>query len=208
MPLESAGLWVDFREPGRRWESPALFVDRDGTLMTDHGYLSDPTRVNLIDDMLPVLRRANLAGVPVVLVTNQSGIARGMFGWAEFERVHRALVDALASQGCSIDAALACGYHQSAIPELNFADHPTRKPGPGMFLRAARTMTIDLVSSIVVGDRAGDLLAGARAGLRTGFILGDEPCGGLPPLFGWRRLRAAADWAVLEDAITDAARPR
>jgi D-glycero-D-manno-heptose 1,7-bisphosphate phosphatase len=209
VPLESPGLWVDIREPGRAWGTPALFVDRDGTLMADHGYLADPGRVNLIDEILPALRQANGAGVPVVVVTNQSGVARGMFGWTEVEAVQAALLWALGAHGCTVDATLACGYYSpSTDPALDVADHPMRKPRPGMFLRAAEIMNLDLAASLVVGDRSGDLLAGARAGLRTGFIVGDDPCGGLPPLFAWRRLQSPADWQALEQAISAAAPPR
>lgn len=208
MPLESPGLWIEVRAPLPSPGSPALFVDRDGTLMRDVGYAADPMRVSLIAEMLPILRQAALLELPIVIVTNQSGIARGYFDWAAYEAVHAELVRQLELDGCHIAATLACAYYPSADPALDVADHPMRKPSPGMLLRAAELLDIDLEASIVVGDKPSDLEAGARAGLRAGFLVGDGAVPALPSAFRRHRLRTSDEWQRLENAVTAAGQRR
>jgi D-glycero-D-manno-heptose 1,7-bisphosphate phosphatase len=174
--LAEPGLWVQplsdldaFR--GR----PALFLDRDGTINIDTGYPSDPAEIVLLPGILPAIRAANDAGLASVIVTNQSGVARGLFGWAEFEAVNRRVVELLAAEGCRIDLVLACAYHEDGKGNLAVADHPMRKPNPGMMLRAAEIAGLDLGRSIMVGDRESDMEAGRRAGLTNVFLFGGMP---------------------------------
>lgn len=208
MPLESPGLWIDIRLPRPSRRSPALFVDRDGTLTRDHGYVADPAQVELIGEMLPALRQATRLDLPIVIVTNQSGIARGYFDWAAFEAVNAELIAQLDRQGCHVTATLACAYYPSADPALNVADHPLRKPSPGMLLKAAELLDLELSASLMVGDKSSDLEAGARAGLRLGFLVGEEQVRELPPSFAWHRLRDPVQWGALEGAVTAAAQHR
>lgn len=208
MPLETPGLWIDVRAPRPSLRSPALFVDKDGTLMRDPGYVADPARVVLIAEILPALRQATLFGVPIVIVTNQSGIARGHYGWPAFEAAHAELIRRLELAGIEVAATLASAYYPSANPALDAVDHPMRKPAPGMLLRAAELLDIDLGASIVVGDKATDLAAGASAGLPIGFLIGDEACSDLPASFTWNRVRTAREWAQLEAAVTAAGQLR
>jgi D-glycero-D-manno-heptose 1,7-bisphosphate phosphatase len=154
--------------PGR----PALFLDRDGTVNVDTGYPSDPAAVVLREEVLPAIRAANAAGLPVVVVTNQSGIARGLFGWDAFAAVNARVLALLAERDCVVDMVLACAYHEAGKGPLGIADHPMRKPNAGMLLRAAQALGIDLSRSIMAGDSASDMEAGRRAGLPQLFLVG------------------------------------
>ncbi len=162
------GCWASVG--ARRFEGRgALFLDRDGVVVEEVGYLSRPKDMVLEDGAAETIAAFNRMGVPVVLVTNQSGVARGYFGWPAFEAVQQALADRLAAAGAHLDAVFACGYHESGQGFLAMADHPWRKPAPGMFLAAAERMDLDLSRSLIVGDRAQDLAAGRAAGLVAGL---------------------------------------
>ncbi|HEV2505588.1 MAG TPA: HAD family hydrolase [Mesorhizobium sp.] len=171
-PLEEPGLWVErvgdkaFPDGG-----PALFLDRDGTINVDTGYPSDPGQVALRDEILPVIQAANRAGWPVVIVTNQSGIARGYFGWDVFAAVSDRVLTLLREKDCAVDMVLACAYHEAGKGVLGTGDHPMRKPNPGMLLRAAGMLRADLGKSVMVGDKDADIEAGRRAGLSRLFLV-------------------------------------
>ena len=173
--LEDPGLWkqvlADVRQTAGK---PALFLDRDGTINVDTGFPRRPADIVLREEIVPVINAANDAGLPAVIVSNQSGIARGMFGWKDFAAVNARLVEALEERGCLIAAVLACAYHEDGKPPLGVADHPMRKPNPGMLLRAAELLKLDLARSIIVGDKTSDMEAGRRAGLSAGWLVGGE----------------------------------
>ena len=174
-PLAEPGLWVegigDRSFPTGR---PALFLDRDGTINVDTDYPSDPAEIVLRPQMLPVIETANQAGIPVVIVTNQSGIARGYFGWDAFAAVNRRVLDLLATSNAVVDMVLACGYHEKGSGLLGIANHPMRKPNPGMLVEAARRLGLDLGRSLIVGDKLADMEAGQRAGLALGWLVDGE----------------------------------
>ncbi|RWO78264.1 MAG: HAD family hydrolase [Mesorhizobium sp.] len=171
-PLEAPGLWVErIGTSVFPAGTPALFLDRDGTINVDTDYPSDPADIVLREDIAPVIAAANRAGIPVVVVTNQSGIARGYFGWPEFAAVNARLLALLEAQNCRIDLVLACAYHSSGTGELAAVDHPMRKPNPGMLLRARDLLCVDISRSIIVGDKADDMEAGRRAGLCEGWLV-------------------------------------
>jgi len=172
-PLVDPGLWVE-RIGARTFRGglPALFLDRDGTINVDTGYPSDPADIVLRPEMVSVIRTASLVGLPTIIVSNQSGIARGYFGWPEFAAVNGRLLALLEAEGCRIDLVLACAYHSSGTGVLAAGDHPMRKPNPGMLLRARDLLTLDMGRSIIVGDKADDMEAGRRAGLLEGWQVG------------------------------------
>ncbi|RWA70256.1 HAD family hydrolase [Mesorhizobium sp.] len=175
LPLVEPGLWVE-RIGARTFSAgrPALFLDRDGTINVDTDYPSDPAEIVLRPQMLPVIETANQAGSPVVIVTNQSGIARGYFGWEAFARVNGRVLDLLAEQNAFVDMVLACAYHEGGSGPLAIADHPMRKPNPGMLLEASRRLGLDLKRSLIVGDKRADMQAGQRAGLTRGWLVDGE----------------------------------
>lgn len=138
--------------------TPAVFLDRDGTLMHDPGYIGDPALVQPFAGVAEALARLKSRGYKTVIVTNQSGIGRGYFSEADFGRVQARLFELLGPG--LIDATYFCADHPDTATDR-------RKPGPGMLLEAARDLELDLARSWMVGDRAGDVEAGRRAGVRS-----------------------------------------
>jgi D-glycero-D-manno-heptose 1,7-bisphosphate phosphatase len=149
---------------------PAFFLDRDGTLNEEVDYLSDPEQLVLIPGAAAAVARLNALGVPVVVITNQSGIGRGKYGWQDFEAVMNRMDSLLARENARIDAVYASPHHEQALGGYAVADHPDRKPNPGMLLRAAEEHGLDLSRSWMVGDKALDLEAGRRAGCRVALV--------------------------------------
>ena len=129
---------------------PAAFVDRDGTLIVDVNYISRPADVALLPGAAAALRRLNEAGVPVIVVTNQSGIARGLFDEAAYESVRARLAELLAAEGARIDAS----YHCPHGPDDGCR---CRKPGPELYERAIADHGLDGARSFFVGDRLRDV---------------------------------------------------
>lgn len=145
-----------------------LFLDRDGVVVEEVSYLHRPGDVRLIPGAADVVAAANRRGVPVILVTNQAGIGRGHYGWDDFIAVHDRLNDDLAQAGAFVNGVFACPHHGDGKPPYDCADHPWRKPNPGMLLAAAARLPVALGKSWIVGDRATDLEAGRNAGLAGG----------------------------------------
>ncbi|NQV85234.1 MAG: HAD family hydrolase [Rhodospirillales bacterium] len=151
---------------GRR---AALFLDRDGVINEDTHYLHRAEDVHLIDGAAQVIAAANRRAIPVIVVTNQAGIARGRFGWDDFIAVQEKIIDDLDRTGAFFNAVFACPHHPDGSPPFDTPDHAWRKPNPGMLLEAAMRLPIDLKSSWLIGDRAGDLQAAKTAGLAGGI---------------------------------------
>lgn len=153
---------------------PAAFLDRDGTVIELVHHLTDPANVRLIPGAGEALARLNAAGIAVVIVTNQSVIGRGKLTEAGLEDVHAEMTRQLTPHGARVDGL----YHCPVAPKIKdprAIEHPDRKPGPGMLLRAAQEMALDLSRSVMVGDTISDMLAGRNAGcaasvlVRTGY---------------------------------------
>ncbi len=149
---------------------PAVFLDRDGTLNEEVDYLSDPDQLVLIPGAAAAVAKLNARGIPVVVVTNQSGIGRGKYGWRDFAAVMSRMDSLLAGHRARIDAVYAAPHHEKGQGEYAVADHPDRKPNPGMLLKAAEEHGLDLSRSWMVGDKALDLEAGRRAGCRVALV--------------------------------------
>lgn len=165
-PGDDPGLWVEAAEDAARFAGrPALFLDRDGVINEDTGYPSRPEHIRLLEAIVEPIRRANAAGWPVVVVTNQSGVAQGLFGWDDFADVTAHIDAELAARGARLDLVLACAYYGNGRPPLNVAGHPMRKPNSGMFLEAGRLTGLDFKRSLMVGDRDTDFQAAIGAGL-------------------------------------------
>ncbi len=149
---------------------PALFLDRDGTLNEEVDYLSNPDELVLIPGAAAALARVNALGIPVVVVTNQSGIGRGRYDWRDFAAVMSRMEALLALEKARVDAVYASPHHEKGLGEYAVADHPDRKPNPGMLQRAAEEHGLDLARSWMVGDKALDLEAGRRAGCQVALV--------------------------------------
>ncbi len=172
--IDEDGLWRQVLNrpqisPGGSGRRAALFLDRDGVVVEDTHYLHRPGDVSIIDGAALIIAEANRRAVPVILVTNQAGIARGKFGWPDFIAVQEKIIDELDRQGAFLNAVFACPHHADGRPPFDAPDHPWRKPNPGMMLGAAERLPIDLGRSWIIGDRAGDLEAGKNAGLAGGL---------------------------------------
>jgi D-glycero-D-manno-heptose 1,7-bisphosphate phosphatase len=170
MAIDDVGLWCELSRPDRALR-PALFLDRDGVIVDDTDYLGRAEDVRMIDGVAAAIARCNALRIPVVVVTNQSGIARGLYDWDGFRAVQAAIAAALAAAGAHLDGVLACAYHEKGLEPLRFAAHPWRKPNPGMILAAGEGMNLDLARSWIVGDKRLDIAAGAAAGLAGGTLV-------------------------------------
>ena len=168
--IDHEGVWVQrLREPRWKRPAPALFLDRDGVVVVEVNYLHRIEDVRLESGAAEVIGRANRLSVPVAFVTNQAGIGYGYYGWAEFALCQEKILADLAAEGAVVDAVIACPHHGKGRPPYDHPDHPARKPNPGMLLRAASLLNLELARSWIVGDRASDLEAGRNAGLEGGI---------------------------------------
>ena len=149
----------------------AIFLDRDGTICEEVGYVNHLSRSRLLPGSLEAIRLINQAGLLAVVTTNQSGVARGYFSEDLVEAVHAQLLSAVSSGGARLDAIYYCPHHPSEGSPPWRAACDCRKPKPGMILRAAREHGIDLAGSYVVGDSVVDIEAGAAAGLPGVLVL-------------------------------------
>jgi D-glycero-D-manno-heptose 1,7-bisphosphate phosphatase len=173
MVIDNIGLWCEIGKTD--WgQRPALFLDRDGVIIADTAYLGRAEDLRMIDGVAPAIARCNALGIPVVVVTNQAGIARGYYDWGAFRAVQAALSAALAAVGARLDAVLACAYHAEGLPPFRIDCHPWRKPNPGMIIQAGDAMNLNLPCSWIVGDKADDLAAGAAAGLAGGTLVAPD----------------------------------
>lgn len=155
--------------------APAVFFDRDGVLIEDTGYPHRPQDLILMPGATQALRRLNDLGYRTVIVTNQSGVARGLFSLDQMHSFNALLVQTLGDQGGRIDAVYACPYHSvGSVAEFIHPDHPDRKPNPGMILRAMAEHPIDPAGSFLIGDRASDLEAAQRAGIPGHLFSGGD----------------------------------
>lgn len=152
---------------------PAVFFDRDGTLIKAVHYLNDPGQVALIDGVGQVLTALENAGYLRIIVTNQAAIGKGLLTVEGLHQVQQRLDDLLKVEGATIDAWYFCPEVRVAADDETI-DFPDRKPGPGMLLRAARDFDISLADSWMVGDRLSDALAGKNAGCRGSIIIAPQ----------------------------------
>lgn len=158
--------------------APALFLDRDGVVNHEIGYLHRAEDVRWVDGIVSLCRAAMELGYKLVVVTNQSGIARGYYSMQQFEELTAWMRAELSREGVILDAVYCCPYHPEGSVEEFRREHEDRKPSPGMLRRAARELGVDLARSVMVGDRCSDVDAANAAGLRQAFLIaGTEPEG-------------------------------
>ena len=184
---------------------PAVFLDRDGTINEQMGYVNHLSRFQLLPGVARAIRSLNEAGLPVVVVTNQSGLARGYFPESLLEAVHAEMYRLLAQEGARLDGLYVCPHHPEAKEERFRLDCDCRKPRTGLLERAAAELGLDLGRSYMVGDRWSDLRCGAAVGATTVLVLtgygrGDAAYVGpgqtVPPDHVAEDLEAAARWIL------------
>ena len=177
---------------------PAVFLDRDGTIAEEVGYLNHISRFRMFPFAADAIRRLNEASLPVMVVTNQSGVGRGYFPEALVDEVHELMTKQLTAAGARLDAIYYC-------PHTSDEDCESRKPKPGMLERAAREHALDLKRSFVVGDRSADIELARNAGargilVRTGYGEGElawhVPKWIKQPDYVAQTLTEAADWIL------------
>jgi len=144
---------------------PAAFLDRDGVINVDHGYVFEPARLEFTPTAIEGIRLLNEAGYPVLVVTNQSGVARGMYGVAEVEAFHAHMNAVLGAAGAHVDAFYYCPYHPEGTVADYAIDHEDRKPGIGMIRRAMREWDVGAEGSFLIGDKQTDLDTASAAGI-------------------------------------------
>jgi D-glycero-D-manno-heptose 1,7-bisphosphate phosphatase len=187
---------------------PAVFIDRDGTLTEEVGYVNHPSRLRLLPRSAEAVRRLNQAGVAAVVATNQAGVARGYFSEDVLHAVNAALVAQLERAGARLDGLYVCLHHPSEGVAPYRAACECRKPQPGLLLRAAEELGLDLAASTMVGDKASDLEPGRRVGARAVLVLTGYGRGEweyrreqftVPPDHVATDLLDAVEWALAKD---------
>jgi D-glycero-D-manno-heptose 1,7-bisphosphate phosphatase len=145
---------------------PAAFLDRDGVLNIDHGYAYRPEQLEWVEGAAEAVRLLNEAGYYVLVVTNQSGVARGFYDEAAVKSLHAVMQDILSKDGARIDAFYYCPHHPNGSVKSLAVQCRCRKPGPGMLEQAASEWQIDIGASFLIGDRDHDMAAAAAFNIR------------------------------------------
>lgn len=173
---------------------PAIFLDRDGTMNVDHGYVHEIDNFQFIDGVIEAMRELKKMGFALVMVTNQSGIARGIFTEDTFMQLTEWMDWSLADREVDLDGIYYCPHHPEGTVEEYRQECDCRKPQPGMLLSAQKELNIDMAASYMVGDKIDDMLAGKAAGVgikvlvRSGKAVTEEG-------------ENAADWVL--DSLAD-----
>jgi D-glycero-D-manno-heptose 1,7-bisphosphate phosphatase len=185
--------------------TPAVFLDRDGTLIEDFGYLDRVGRVSIYPWTVDALRVLRRAGFSLVVVTNQSGVARGKFPESVVAEVHRHLEEAFARGGVSIDGYYYCPHYVQSRLEQYRLDCDCRKPRPGLVERAARELDLDIARSYVIGDHWSDVGLANAVGARgilvrtgSGASQAERPEDGVRADVVVAHLMEAATWILLD----------
>jgi D-glycero-D-manno-heptose 1,7-bisphosphate phosphatase len=149
----------------------AVFIDRDGTISEEVGYINHPSRFQIFPYAAKAIRTLNQNGWLAILTTNQAGVARGYFAEELVHEVHSKLESELAKEDAHLDAIYFCAHHPTVGEPPYRLDCDCRKPRPGLILRAAKEFDIDLSNSWMVGDRYSDIELAHNAGVRSAFVL-------------------------------------
>jgi histidinol-phosphate phosphatase family protein len=178
---------------------PGILLDRDGTIIVDHGYVGSVDRVEFIEGAPVAIASFNRAGIPVAVVTNQAGVARGLYGIDDVARVHRHIAEHLAEHGAHVDLFAYCPYHPAGPVEAFARTSEDRKPRPGMAKAAAAALNLDLTASWVVGDRPEDIGLAEAVGA-SAIYLGNGDCQ-RPGVWSFPSLAAAAPFVLERIAV-------
>ena len=183
----------------------AVFLDRDGTIIREVGYVDEPSKVELLPRSAGAIRSLNQAGFQVVVVTNQSGVARGYFNEEMVSKVHQRLMELLQKEGAHLDRIYYCPHHPEEGNSPYRKDCSCRKPKPGMLLEASRELNLDLSRSFMVSDKYSDLQMAHQLEVKgilvlTGYGEGELSQvfqrGNPPPDYVAEDLEDAAQWII------------
>jgi len=173
----------------------AVFIDRDGTISEEVGYINHLSRFRLFPHSAAALKQLHQAGYLAIVITNQAGVARGYFSEAMVQAIHKRMTEELEASGAALDAIYYCAHHPSAGQPPFRLDCDCRKPKPGLLLRAARDFDIDLENSWMVGDRYSDIELAANAGVKSVLVLSGYGRG------EWEHQRD--NWAIQPDLVAE-----
>ncbi len=192
--LDSALFPIDSTGP-----RPAVFLDRDGTLIKEVSYLRHWKEVEILPNAIEAVRRLNQQRLPAIVATNQSVVARGWLAESQLQQIHRRLRGEFRLKGALLEAFYYCPHHPEATVVAYKSRCSCRKPAPGLLLQAAKELNLDLGNSIMIGDNGRDIEAGKRAGCQT-ILLQAGPCEGADedcsPDHRARHLLEAVEWAL------------
>jgi len=187
----------------------AVFLDRDGTICEEVGYIHSKDQLRLIPGAAEAIRRLNRRGIKTVVITNQSGVARGFFSEEQLRAIHEEFLHLLREEGARLDGIYYCPHHPTEGQEPYLRVCECRKPSPGLLKKAAEELDIDLEASFMVGDHFADVAAGLAVGgkgilVLTGHgekTLGEKATWTVSPSWIAQDLAAAVDWilSVLEE---------
>jgi D-glycero-D-manno-heptose 1,7-bisphosphate phosphatase len=152
-------------------KNKAIFIDRDGTIIKDKGYLSNPNEVEFIDGVVPALKKFTVYGYILIIVTNQSGIGRGIVSLDDLTLIHARIISGLSEHSININGIYTCPHYiGSEVSDYNMKCRCC-KPAPGLLLHAAREHNIELSESYMIGDKESDVMAGVNAGVKESFLI-------------------------------------
>ena len=204
LPRQWKGNWPKGRLMTEK-KRPAVFLDRDGTINEQMGYINHLSRFHLLPGAGEAIRLLNRHRIPVVVATNQSGLARGYFPESLLGEIHRRMRELLQEEGAFIDGLYVCPHHPEASREKYRLDCSCRKPKTGLLTRAAADMNLDLARSFLVGDRWSDIRCAVAAGctpvlVLTGYGRGDYtyigPSQDIQPEYVAENLPEAVKWII------------
>lgn len=173
----------------------AVFIDRDGTISEEVGYINHVSRFRLFPYAAPAIKHLNESGWLAIVITNQAGVARGYFSEVTIEAVHAAMTKELENSSARLDAIYYCAHHPSVGEPPYRLDCDCRKPKPGLIARAAKDFDIDLEQSWMVGDRYSDVELARNAGVKSLFVLSGYGRG------EWEH--QGASWAEQPDLVAE-----
>ena len=176
--IDGIGLWSEVFSLGTNLiGKPALFLDRDGTIVEEVKYLHEPKKVKLRLNISFLIKSCNLLNIPVIEITNQSGIGRDYYDWNSFNKTETHIRNILLKHEAKINMLCACAYHHEAKDKYKISNHSWRKPNIGMLLEAQRVFKINMSKSWIIGDSLSDIQAGINAGIKGGIYLNakDKP---------------------------------
>ncbi|WP_406832175.1 HAD-IIIA family hydrolase [Pedococcus sp. KACC 23699] len=189
-------------QPGQVRGRRGVLLDRDGTIIVDSGHVGRVDDVVFLDGAIEAIARLNAAGIPVAVVTNQAGVARGFYELEDVELVHKHMAAEMARHGAHVDAWFYCPYHPDGIVAAFARGSSDRKPGPGMAVAAAATLDLELSSSWVVGDSEADL-GMARAVGASAFLVAEGACVATPDVVTVTSLEDAVDAILAQNAAPE-----
>ena len=189
---------------------PCVFLDRDGTVNEEVGYLHEPEKISLIPGAAQAIKKLNILGCLVVCISNQAGVARGYYSIDAVHEVHQKLEELLEEGGAHLDRIYFCPHHPTEGQYPYRINCECRKPGSGMLLKAAVELNIDLKRSYLIGDRLSDIQAAKNAGLKAILVLTGYGYKDLENIINHQHIQpdsicqdigAAVDWILKQDKL-------